>query len=77
MAKFILLGVIGMGLTQNSWNAPPVIEDGFADEKEIEIFLSETQKVKNFTSFGDPYVCNPHVCMKTSFTAGLQRDIPK
>ena len=49
----------------------PVIEDGFADEKEIEIFLSETQKVKNFTSFGDPYVCNPHVCMTTSFTAGL------
>ena len=49
----------------------PVIMDGFADPKEIEIFEMETEKVKNFTSLGEPYVCSSSTCKQTSFSAGL------
>ena len=49
----------------------PEILDGDADKKEIKIFELETEKLKNFTSLGNPYECSSNTCKQTSFSAGL------
>ena len=48
-----------------------VIEDGYADDFEINTFEEETSKLLNFTENGEPYVCSDVTCKDYTYSSGV------
>ena len=50
-----------------------MIEDGYAEPREIEMFEEETRKIYEFMMkmFEDPYSCSLGSCRNTDFSSGI------